>query len=101
MRVTPIPLGASPISDFIPTAEAFQKTLGEPHFMEAWPIEITDGGDSETLYAYKNLPIVIAKRRGQGKLVVIGDSQFLHDRTLENERSAWPGNVGFVRRILS
>lgn len=99
-RIGSVPLGAAPITDFIPTAEAFQKIMQEPHFMEAWPVEITDGAAHEVLYSYKGFPIVVSKDQGRGKIVVIGDTQFLYDKTLENEEAAWPGNVEFLKKIL-
>jgi hypothetical protein len=100
-RIGSVPLGAAPITDFIPTPVAFQKIMQEPHFMEAWPVEATDGAVHEVLYSYKDFPIVVSKSQGRGKIVVIGDTRFLYDKTLENEKGAWPGNVEFVKKILS
>jgi hypothetical protein len=100
-HIGPVPLGAAPITDFIPGAEEFQKIMKEPHFMEAWPVEVTDGAAREVLYSYKDFPIVISKNRGRGRVFVIGDTQFLWDKTLENEQAAWPGNVEFLKKILN
>jgi hypothetical protein len=99
-RIGPMPLGAAPITDFIPTGEEFQKIMKEPHFMEAWPVEITDGAAHTVLYSYKGFPIVVAKNHGRGRIIVIGDTRFLHDKTLENEKAAWPGNVEFLKKVL-
>jgi len=99
-RIGLMPLGAAPITDFIPDAQAFQKIMQEPHFMEAWPVEVTDGAAHEVLYSYKDFPIVVTKNRGRGRIVVIGDTRFLHDETLENEKAAWPGNVEFLKKVL-
>lgn len=99
-RIGPMPLGAAPITDFIPTGEELQKIMKDPHFMEAWPVEVTDGAAHEVLYSYKDFPIVVTKKHGRGRIVVIGDTQFLHDKTLENEKAAWPGNVEFLKKML-
>ncbi len=100
-RIGSIPLGAAPITDFIPSAEEFQKLMEKPHFMEAWPVEVTDGATHEVLYSYKDFPIVVSKEWGRGEIVLIGDTRFLWDKTLENEWMAWRGNVEFLKKILS
>jgi len=45
--------------------------------------------------------VVIAERKyGAGRLVVIGDSRFLLDRSLESETEAWVGNLRLVASLV-
>ena len=95
-----VPLGAAPITDVVIESEEYQKIQQEPHFANAWPISSTDGTSLHPLYTYEDFDIVATKSVGSGAVTVIGDSRFLRDKVLENEDTAWPGNVTFMKGIL-
>lgn len=95
-----VPLGAAPITDVVLEDEQYQKIQQEPHFANAWPVSSTDGTPLRPLYTYEDFDIVATKNIGSGAVTVIGDSRFLRDKVLENEDTAWPGNVTFVKDML-
>lgn len=95
-----VPLGAAPITDVVLEDEQYQKIQQEPHFANAWPVSSTDGTPLRPLYTYEGFDIVATKNVGSGAVTVIGDSRFLRDKVLENEDTAWPGNVTFMKDIL-
>ena len=95
-----VPLGAAPITDVVLEDAEYQKIQQEPHFGNAWPVSSTDGTPLRPLYTYEDFDIVATKDVGSGAVTVIGDSRFLRDKILENEDTAWPGNVTFMKDIL-
>jgi hypothetical protein len=79
-----------------------EQAMREPLFREAYPVDSNGGWPSEALYRAFDRDVVIrvkAGRRG-GRLLVIGDPAFLTDRVLENENTAWEGNVTLLEDLL-
>ncbi len=54
-------------------------------FHAAWPITCDDPGAQVIAYGKDNLPVIILRRVGAGKLVVIGDTNFAANDNLELE----------------
>jgi len=59
-------------------------------FHAAWPIHCTDPQAQVIAYGKGNLPIIILRRFGAGKVVVIGDTCFAMNKNLE-----WEGGEPF------
>jgi len=100
IRLLPLPLGPVPVRGDL-DQESWARALAQPQFRDAWPIEGPAGMKSH--YAAFDRDIVVdAPRAGAstGRLIVMGDADFLTDRVLENETAAWPGNVAFLARLL-
>jgi hypothetical protein len=54
-------------------------------FHAAWPITCNDPQAQVLVYGQNNLPVIILRRLGAGKVVVIGDTCFAMDKNLEHE----------------
>jgi len=54
-------------------------------FHAAWPISCNDPGAQVITNGKNNLPVIIMRRLGAGKIVVIGDTCFAMDKNLEHE----------------
>jgi hypothetical protein len=58
-----------------------------PHvrFHAAWPVQCTDPQAQVVAYGPENLPVILMRRIGRGKVVVIGDTGFAMNKNLEHE----------------
>ncbi|MHC4632612.1 MAG: DUF4350 domain-containing protein, partial [Planctomycetota bacterium] len=54
-------------------------------FHAAWPITCNDPGAQVIAYGHNDLPVIILRRLGAGKIVVIGDTCFAMGKNLERE----------------
>jgi hypothetical protein len=54
-------------------------------FHAAWPISCNDPEAQVLTYGHNNLPVIILRRLGAGKIVVIGDTCFAMSKNLERE----------------
>lgn len=68
-------------------------------FMSAWPIEV-DNPDASVICLYDDWPLMVSVPVGQGRLVLIGDSEFLHNRNIEGMENYDAANVQFIRSLL-
>ena len=59
-------------------------------FHAAWPIACNDPGARVIAYGHNNSPVIILRRLGAGKVVVIGDTHFATNKNLE-----WEGGQPF------
>ena len=59
-------------------------------FNAAWPIACNDPKARVITYGHNNLPVIILRQLGAGKVVVIGDTCFVTNRNLE-----WEGGQPF------
>ena len=87
--------------DSTPLGRFFDRpAFGRPiQFFSAWPIRV-HRSDASILCAYDQWPLIVDVPVGAGHLVVIGDSEFLHNKNLESlERYALP-NIEFLRDLL-
>jgi hypothetical protein len=89
-RVRPLPLGRF----FDRTA--FGQRIS---FVSAWPIEV-DAPEASAICLYDEWPLIVLLPVGQGRLVLIGDSEFLHNRNLEGFENYDPANIQFIRALL-
>jgi hypothetical protein len=86
----------------IPLGRFFDRqAFGQPvSFMSAWPVEVRNPA-AKVLCAYDNEhALMVEVPVGQGKLVVIGDSEFLQNRNLEGHENHDPANTAFVKNLL-
>lgn len=98
--IAPIPLGPVPVYEPTHDDELIEAMQRAPHFMEAWPISYQDASQLSVLYGFGDYPIVVHKRFGSGSAIVIADTQYLYNRTLEAEKSWWEGNIIFFKQLL-
>jgi hypothetical protein len=76
---------------------AFGKSVS---FMSAWPLtKIPD--DATVLCAYPAVgPLMASVPVGKGKLILIGDSEFLHNRNVEGHKNHDPANTAFLKNLF-
>jgi hypothetical protein len=83
----------------VPLGRAQTKMLAnDVQFVDAWQVRLDDATD--TLAVLYELPVALARRQGNGAVVLIGDTSFWHDRNLEGRETYYPGNVLLVRDLL-
>jgi len=68
-------------------------------FLGAWPV-VSPVEESEVICSWENYPLIVARKYGQGRIVVIGDSLFLVNRNLEMPRSFNLDNIEFFRKLV-
>ena len=98
-----IPLGPVPVRADM-DREAYEDARRAPQFRDAWSVETGRTPGTRSLYkAFEHDVVVEARGHGHrgGRLVVVGDAEFLTDSVLENEHDAWEGNVDFLAGLLS
>jgi len=59
-------------------------------FHAAWPVACNDPRARVITYGHNNLPVIILRKLGAGKVVVIGDTYFVTNKNLE-----WEGGQSF------
>ena len=101
LSIGSLPLGPVPILPDMDRA-AFEAQRRQPQFRRAYPVASTGVAPVRSLYRAFEHDVVVEARPGggSGRLLVIGDPDFLTDRVLEDENGAWEGNVSFLRRLL-
>ena len=67
--------------------------------MSAWPIDVRNASAS-ILCSYDDWPLMVEVPVNDGRFVLIGDSEFLHNRNLEGIENHDPANTRFVRLLL-
>jgi hypothetical protein len=72
----------------------------EAMFYEAWPMR-DRSGRAEIISAHGEYPLIVAKKVGMGRVVAIGDSQFLMNKNLEAEKSYYQVNIDFLKALLA
>lgn len=93
------PLGIEVLN--IPLGRSFDRlAFGRPiHLFSAWPLRL-HRADAVVLAMSDNWPLIVEVPVGQGRLVLIPDSEFFHNINLENlERHSLP-NIEFIRTLL-
>jgi len=100
VEIGDVPLGSVPVVPLPRTGEVLKEVLRQPHFKEAWPVKVGAGLRAESFYRYGEDDLIIFRPIGNGGALVIGDSRFLHDKTLEAEKAWWEGNIKLLRDIL-
>ncbi len=94
----PLGLGISgvPLGRFF-DRPAFDKPVS---FMCAWGLEKKLPKDAKTLCAYDDWPLIVSVPVGKGQFVLIGDSEFLHNRNLEGHKNHDPANTAFLKTLF-
>ena len=83
--------------------------LNEPRFVDVWPIKFTDenynSSEFEHFYNFEifgeKYVLVNFTRYGKGGFLFICDSQFLLDKNIESLYEVWPGNILFIKNIIT
>ncbi|MDZ7288801.1 MAG: GldG family protein [candidate division KSB1 bacterium] len=70
------------------------------YFHKAWPIIFSDSSDVEVLCTGWGYPVIIAQKIGKGRLVLIGDSEFLLARNLEGAPRVREENLRFIESLV-
>jgi hypothetical protein len=89
-------IGSLPLGRFF-NCSAFGKAVS---FMSAWPLTKLPS-NAKVLCAYPEIgPLMASVPVGQGELVLIGDSEFLHNRNVEGHKNHDPANTTFLKNLL-
>lgn len=91
-RIGPTPLGSCDVP--------WDGTGPPVHFYKAWPVEAHAPG-AKAVLTHLGYPVVVFCPEGSGGLLVIGDSDFLLNGNLEGKDGFWPGNIRFLRWLLT
>jgi hypothetical protein len=91
-----IRIGSTPYGRFF-DRKAFEQPVS---FMSAWGIEASPP-EAAVLCAWdEHTPLMIALRVGDGMLVLIADSEFLHNRNIEGHDNHDPNNTNFLKNLF-
>lgn len=93
------PLGIEVLN--IPLGRSFDRTaFGRPiHLFSAWPVKL-NRTDVEVLAMSDDWPLIVEVPVGQGRVVLIPDSEFFHNINLETLERHSQANVDFIRNLL-
>ncbi len=69
------------------------------YFLNAWPV-VAEPGETEVLCRQGEYALIVSRRCGLGRVVLIGDSGFLLNRNLEMAESFNPENIQFFRQLV-
>jgi hypothetical protein len=72
---------------------------GKIYFPGAWPV-VAEGGDAEVLCKAGEYSLIVRRRCGRGKVVLVGDSAFFLNRNLEMAEAFNPENIEFFRHLV-
>ena len=101
LSIGQLPLGPVPIlADMDRPAWDAQRHF--PQFRRANPVVSGGAAPARSLYSAFGHDIVVQARSrgGAGRLLVIGDPEFLTDQVLESEHDAWEGNLELLGNLL-
>ena len=122
MSIGNVPLGSAPWivethggQGGMVSPENLEKYWHKPKFMEAYPVSAAGRSDPITWLNYRGVTynLTIAKKIGNGAVVLIGDSRFLLNENLEylsetpskeyspQYQLQWLGNIELLREIIS
>ena len=68
-------------------------------FMSAWPIEVSND-KAEIVCSHEAGSLIVSVPVGDGQLVLIGDSEFLHNRNMEGHDNHDPANTAFLKNLF-
>jgi hypothetical protein len=85
----------------VPLGRFFDRTaFGQRvSFVSAWPIEVNHP-DASVITFYDQWPLIVLIPVGKGRLVLIGDSEFLHNRNVEGFENYDPATIQFIKALL-
>lgn len=88
-------IGSTPLGRFF-DREAYGRPVS---FMSAWALEKVPA-DAKVLCASAEWPLMAEVPVGKGRLVLIGDSEFLHNRNVEGHKNHDPANTAFLKSLF-
>jgi len=93
------PLGIEVLNT--PLGRSFDRlAFGRPiHLFSAWPLKL-NRADAVVLAKSDDWPLIVEVPVGQGRVVLIPDSEFFHNINLENLERHSQANVDFIRTLL-
>jgi len=93
------PLGIEVLN--IPLGRSFDRlAFGRPiHLFSAWPLKL-HRSDAVVLAKSDDWPLIVEVPAGQGRVILIPDSEFFHNINLENMERHSQANVEFIRTLL-
>jgi hypothetical protein len=68
-------------------------------YFSAWPIEV-DNPDATVVSLYGDWPLMVDVPVGNGRLFLVADSEFFHNKNLESHEAFSQQNIQFVRTML-
>ena len=68
-------------------------------YYSAWPIEVAHPGAS-AISLYGEWPLMVDVPVGSGRLVLVADSEFFHNRNIESHEQYSAQNIEFIRNLL-
>ena len=68
--------------------------------MSAWPLDMVPDKAKVLCASPDKWPLMVSVPVGKGELVVIGDSEFLHNRNVEGTKNHDPANTTFLKNLL-
>jgi len=75
--------------------------FGQPvSFMSAWPLDKVPDKAKVLCATPDKQPLMVSVPVGKGDLVLICDSEFLHNRNLEGNKNHDPNNTAFIKNLL-
>ncbi len=104
LSITALPLGPFPVEPLMDRSR-LEDAMAFPQFRRAYPVQASGAHEVRSHYRAFDRDVVLELRTrggdGGGRLLVVGDPDFLTDRILENEQTAWEGNVLLLANLLS
>ena len=75
--------------------------FGQPvSFMSAWPLAQVPERATILCATPDKLPLIASVPVGKGELILIADSEFLHNSNLEGSKNHDPNNTAFIKNLL-
>ena len=68
-------------------------------YFSAWPIDVRNP-DARLLSMYRDWPLMVDVPVGEGRLVLVADSEFFHNKNLESHEQYSAQNTQFVRNLF-
>ncbi|MCF7730508.1 MAG: hypothetical protein K9N23_02430 [Akkermansiaceae bacterium] len=88
-------ISGTPLGRFF-DLEAFGQRVS---FMSAWALAKVPQ-NARVLCTSPDWPLIVAVPVGKGELVLISDSEFLHNRNVEGHKNHDPANTAFLKNLL-
>jgi hypothetical protein len=89
-------IGNTPLGRFFD-----RPAFGQPvSFMSAWPLDKVPANAKVLCATPDNAALMVSVPVGKGQLVIIGDSEFLHNRNVEGHKNHDPANTAFLKNLF-
>lgn len=91
-----VTISSTPLGRFF-DREAFGQRVS---FMSAWTLDPVPPRVQVLCSTPDNAPLIVSVPVGKGELILISDSEFLHNRNLEGHKNHDPANTAFIKNLL-